>query len=303
MHLGAHMSIEGGVHRALERGASIGCEVVQVFTQNQVRWEAKPHSQENIRRFLELKVEFFEVLSHGSYLINLASPDQELHRKSVRGIEEELNRCGQLGIPFLIVHPGNHMGAGVATGIRTVASALSSVCGNHPNTDTSVLLETTAGSGTAIGSRFEQLRDILDLTGDIESRIGICLDTCHCFAAGYDMRTEKLYGQLMRELDRRVGLHKLKAIHLNDSKGALGSKVDRHEHIGRGRIGAKGFRHLLADRSLRDRPMCLETPKGKDMREDIENLAVLRSLLQMPFGGRQASTRNGDAVTEPQNRC
>ncbi len=277
MNLGAHMSIAGGVHRALERGLSAGCNVVQIFTKNQTRWSSPPLKDEDVEKFLKLKLKFFSVFAHASYLINLASPDNELYLKSVNNLTEELRRCQALGINMIILHPGFHKGSGEKEGIRRIARGIKDVYNHAVLDDVEILLETTSGQGTALGSRFEHLRDIIaDLPDDY--KIGACLDTCHIFSAGYDIRDESSYSRTWIEFDLKIGLSRLKAIHLNDSKKDLGSARDRHEHIGKGKIGLSGFRLLVTDARFRLVPMSLETPKGPDLKEDRINLSVLRSL-------------------------
>ena len=276
--MGAHMSIQGGVQKALDRGESIGCNVVQIFTQNQLRWQSTSIPDQDAQMFLRKKRLFFSVLAHGSYLVNPASPGSELYEKSVLALEQEMRRCKRLRIDFLIIHPGNHRTSGIVAGINRIAETLQRLGDKHLLENTQILLETTAGQGSAIGGRFEELRDIFALTGDFQSSIGICLDTCHIFAAGYDIRKSSSYTKVMEVFDEVIGLSKLKAIHLNDSREELGSRRDRHEHIGKGKIGIEGFRCITTDPRLMQIPMCLETPKDKNMSEDVQNLALLRSL-------------------------
>jgi len=281
VRLGSHMSIAGGVDQAPLRGKEVGCDTIQVFTKSNRQWHAK--------RLTDREVEAFKanlaatgmgpVVAHDCYLINLAAPGGPLWKKSVAAFRMELERAERLGIPYLVTHPGSHVGAGEAEGIRRVAEALNALHAALPGHRVQVLLETTAGQGTSLGYRFEQLAAILD---EVEQpdRVGICLDTCHVFAAGYDIRSQDGYRRTLEELDACLGLRRLKAIHLNDSKGGLGSRVDRHEHIGKGRLGLAPFRHLLNDPRLRRVPMILETPKDDDfITADRRNLARLRHLL------------------------
>lgn len=279
MHLGAHMSIAGGAHRALERGLSIGCRAVQIFTRNQLQWAAAPLLPADVERFRELAPRLHAVFAHTSYLLNLASPAPDLFRRSVDGLAEELRRCRLLGIRILVMHPGAHMGRGVRAGIRRLVDGARRAYAAAKSSEVTLALETTSGRGTLLGRRFEELRDILEACafhGDFPA--GICLDTCHVFAAGYELRTQHGYAATMQALERTVGLEHLRAIHLNDSRGELGSGVDRHAHIGQGAIGTAGFRRLLRDRRLAGLPGVLETPKGEDLREDVENLKTLRGL-------------------------
>jgi len=279
MRLGAHMSIEGGLDRAVERACRAGCDVLQIFTKSSSQWRARELGGAEIERFrLRLEADGIgTVAAHDSYLINLASPDALLHRKSVDAFGEELRRCERLGVPFLIAHPGAHVGSGQKAGIARIAAALDEILSGSPSNPTMVLLETWAGQGTTLGSRFEEIAEILGLV-DRPGRVGVCFDTCHVFAAGYDIRTAEAYDRTMREFDRLIGLERIRAFHVNDSKQDLGCRVDRHEHVGHGWLGLEPFRLLVNDPRFESVPMYLETPKGPDLREDIENLATLRSL-------------------------
>lgn len=267
------MSIAGGAHRALERGRSIGCQAVQIFTRNQLRWHAPPLKEEEILLFRESKSRFLAVFAHTAYLINLASPDRTIFHKSVAGLAEELRRCRALGIELLVMHPGSHMGRGLSKGMRRLAQGVKTAYEAVEASGVTLALETTSGRGATLGGRFEHLRDLLGL---LECPCGVCLDTCHVFSAGYELRDEPGYERTFQDFERTVSLANLRAIHLNDSLGELGSGVDRHAQIGQGKIGLSGFRLLVRDRRLRRIPAVLETPKGPDLREDVENLAVLR---------------------------
>ena len=275
------MSIAGGYYRAVERAAAEGCDCVQVFTKNNNQWRAKPIGAEDAARFQEAldTHAITHPLAHSSYLINLASPDPLLWKKSVDSFVIELRRAHQLGIPYVVLHPGAHVGAGEKVGLRKVCRALNEVHRRTRAISSNCLLETTAGQGTCLGWRFEHLAAILDGVREPD-RLGICFDTCHVHAAGYPLRTERQYRATMRELDRWVGLERIKAFHLNDSRRELGSRVDRHEHIGQGELGERPFRMLLRDRRFRSVPMYLETPKGELNGEscDSANLCKLRSL-------------------------
>lgn len=280
--LGAHMSVAGGLEKAFTRLGKVGGEALQIFTRNQRQWRAAPVSREEAARFRGAWQEAGQppVASHGSYLVNLASNKAEAVAKSRAALTEELERCAVLGIPFLVIHPGSHLGDGVEAGIVRLAANLDAVLAASIGTETvTVLLETTAGQGSGLGASFAELAAIIDRSRH-DHRLGICYDTCHAFAAGYDIRTPAAYRKTFDEFDRLLGLDRLKFFHLNDSLKGLGSRVDRHTHIGQGAIGRQGFRLLLNDPCFASHPMTLETPKGDDLAEDIENLAVLRALLQ-----------------------
>ncbi|HKY33240.1 MAG TPA: deoxyribonuclease IV [Candidatus Polarisedimenticolia bacterium] len=278
--IGAHASIAGGIDRAVERGAAAGCDVLQIFTKNSNQWRARPLGAGEIARFRELqsKTGIAPVIAHDSYLINLASPDPTLHARSCQAFGEELDRCEALGIPALVAHPGAHMGAGEEAALARIAASLDALLAARPGHAVRVLLETTAGQGSCVGHRFEHLGSIMDRMVH-GRRVGVCLDTCHVFAAGCDLRSEKGYHRTMAELDRAVGLGRVEAFHLNDSKKGLGSRVDRHEHIGQGALGVEAFRWLMNDPRFDGVPMVLETPKGSDGAEDRRNLGVLRDLI------------------------
>jgi deoxyribonuclease-4 len=274
------MSIAGGVDRALVRGAEVGCDAIQMFNKSSNQWRAKPLTSEEIGRFRSLQIEtgISPVISHGSYLVNLASPDASMYRKSIHAFGEEIDRCEALGIPYLVTHPGSHMGAGEEEGLARVTAALDELLEARPSGHVSILLETTAGQGDNVGHRFEHLQTILGASRH-PGRLGVCVDTCHIFAAGYDLRTPAGYDSVMGELDRTVGLSRVAAFHLNDCKKDLGCRVDRHEHIGKGKLGIEAFRCLMNDARFEGVPMLLETPKGEDCAEDRVNLALLRSLI------------------------
>jgi deoxyribonuclease IV len=277
---GAHMSIAGGIYRAFERGRSADCRTIQVFLKNSNRWEAKPLTEQDRSLFRSAQKEtgIKPVLAHDSYLINLASPDNRLYKKSLNAFIEEMERADFLGIPYLVLHPGSHKGSGAEEGIQRVARALNQAM-DRVGPSVTILLENTSGQGNCLGHRFEHLAAILERIDDGE-RIGVCLDTCHLFAAGYDIRKEKDYRSTLREFDRLIGIKTIKAFHINDSRKDMGSRVDRHCHIGHGFIGLEAFRCLVNDRRFRRIPKILETPKGPDLREDRMNLATLRSLLK-----------------------
>lgn len=289
--LGAHMSIAGGYYKAVDLARVAGCDVVQLFTKNNNQWRAKPISDEEAAKFRDTLTErnIVHPLSHASYLINLASPDPLLWQKSVDGMIVELLRAEQLGIPFVVVHPGASVAASEAEGIANVIRALHEIHQRTGNIAAIPLLENTAGQGSCLGCRFEQLAAILAEVKD-PSRVGVCFDTCHAFAAGYPLGTRAEYEATWKTFDRTVGIGRIKAIHLNDSKRELGSRVDRHEHIGRGQLGVEPFRLLLNDERFRRVPMYLETPKGQHEGEDwdVINLRVLRGLVRKKGLGAKA---------------
>lgn len=279
--LGAHMSIAGGLEKAVERGRALGCTAIQLFTKNNNQWAARPIAEDDAKRFRDVlgASGLSHVVAHDSYLINVCSPDETLWRKSVDALTLELARCAMLGVPWLVIHPGAHMGSGEKAAIRRMADAIDAVHARVPAGGASLAIETAAGQGTTIGYRFEQIAAVLARTRH-PGRVGLCLDTCHVFAAGYDLRTRPGYAETMRRLDGEVGISRLVAVHVNDSKRDLGSRVDRHEHIGRGSMGLDAFRHLMNDERLRGLPLLLETPKDDACREDVRNLTALLGLVE-----------------------
>ncbi len=280
--LGAHESGAGGLHLAFDRLLQVGGEALQLFTRNQRQWNPHPLTADEISLFRAAwqQAGHLPVASHASYLINLASGKQELIDKSITALVAEIHRCEQLGISFVVIHPGSHGGDGIDVGLTRFTKALDLAL-DETGAGVTVLLETTAGQGTGLGSRFEELAFILEHSR-VPQRLGVCVDTCHIFAAGYDIRTLSAYTQTMEEFDRLVGVGRIKFFHLNDSKQKLANRVDRHEHIGQGAIGLDGFRSLLNDPRFADHPMTLETPKGDDLQEDRDNLQVLRGLIDKP---------------------
>jgi deoxyribonuclease IV len=277
--LGSHVSAAGGVDKAIDRAMVLDMAAFQVFTKNANQWNAKPLDPKVVERFREglLAVGSPPVVAHDSYLINIASPDPATWEKSRLALLIELDRCDELGIPGLVSHPGAHMGSGPEEGIKRVGEAINRIYAERPDGKTHLLLETTAGQGTTLGRTFEEIAAMLELVED-QSRIGVCVDTCHLFAAGYDLRTEESYDSTMRQLDEIVGIHRVEAVHLNDSKKGLGSRVDRHTHIGEGELGKEPFRFLLNDSRFEGLPGILETPKENDVEDDRRNLATLKSL-------------------------
>jgi deoxyribonuclease IV len=276
--LGAHVSTSGGVDKAPENGKSLGCEAIQVFTRNQMQWRARPLSDLEIAGFREgLKdCGIQATVSHDSYLINLGSHEPVTLQKSLDAFADEIERCEQLGIPFLVFHPGSHVGAGEAVGLQRIVDSLNAVLNRKPEYKTQVLLENTAGQGSNLGYRFEHLAEILAKTENPD-RLGVCLDTCHLFASGYDLRTRSSYEATFHQFDAIVGLGRVKGFHLNDSKKSLGSRVDRHENIGKGQLGLEPFRFLLNDPRFAGLPMLLETPGGDEAyRIDLTTLRSLK---------------------------
>jgi len=275
------MSVAGGVSKAFERAASIDINTMQVFTKNQNRWQQKPTPQKEIDRWFELQARtgIGPVVSHAAYLINLGSPDDALWEKSADALVDELTRAEELGILGVVLHPGAHMSASEAAGIARIAAGLDRAHAATRGYKTLTLIENTAGQGSVLGYRFEQLRAMLDGVAE-PARIGFCLDTCHAFAAGYDIRTPETYAETMAAFDQLLGLERLKCFHFNDSKKGLGSRVDRHDHIGSGLLGLAAFGFILNDARFAGVPKLLETPKSEDMHEDVENLTVLRGLIE-----------------------
>jgi deoxyribonuclease-4 len=275
------MSIAGGYDKAIEAGARYRCDAIQLFTKNNNQWAAKPITDGELLAFrtaaerLRVRLGRLELAAHDAYLINLASPDPALRRRSRLAFLEEIRRCDLLGIPRLVVHPGAHMGSGETRGIGNVARSLNWVMKRARGAAPRILLETTAGQGTNIGWKFEHLARIMNLVDDGD-RLGVCYDTCHVLTAGYDYRGEAGYRGVMAEFDAVIGLHRLEMFHLNDSKRDAGSRVDRHQHIGKGFVGAWAFARILKDPRFRRTPMVLETPKADDM--DRKNLAYLRRI-------------------------
>lgn len=280
-YLGAHMSISGGIHLAPERGVKAGCGVIQVFTQNANQWRGKEISDADALLFREKWAgsALHEVVSHDIYLINLGAPPGEVRDKSLAGFREEMTRCARLGIGKIVMHPGAHTGDGEETGLKRIAEAFDQLFAAVPEYTGKVLLETTAGQGSNVGYRFEHLQTIISASS-FPDRFGVCLDTCHIYAAGYDITTEEGYRRTFDEFDRIIGLEKLQAFHINDSKKGLDCRVDRHEHIGQGAMGLAPFRFLLNDPRFVNIPKFLETPKGDDDEMDAVNLKVLRDLVK-----------------------
>ncbi|MBA7481548.1 Endonuclease 4 [subsurface metagenome] len=288
MRLGAHMSVTGGKYMALERGKELKCQTIQVFIRSVRSWSAKPLEKKDIEDFLkkkeELKEEIWPIISHNSYLINLASIDKEKLEKSYSAMLDELIKADQLGIEYENIHPGvipmsDKEEITKDEALNQIANQLNQLMVETSDSKVRILLETTAGQGKGLGNKFHHIKTIIDKIKE-KSRIGVCFDTAHSFAAGYDFTTKKKYNEMWNEFDDIIGLKYLFAFHLNDTEKDLGSRVDRHAHIGQGKIGKEPFGFFLNDDRFRDHPGILETPKGKDMKEDVMNLKVLRSLIK-----------------------
>ena len=274
------MSIGGGVHRAIERSCSIESTAMQMFVKNNMQWFARPLERTEIKAFLRhaQRKQIEAAFAHSSYLINLAATNPQFHANSLRALAEELTRAHQLELPFLVLHPGAHLGAGEQAGIEKIVASIDAIWAVIPKVKTKIALETTAGQGSCLGDKFEHLAAIIENVREPE-RLCVCLDTAHVFEAGYDIGSEAGVKKMFRQFDRVIGLDRLAALHLNDSKTPLGSRVDRHEHIGKGKIGLDAFRFIMRDRRFREIPKVLETPKGKELAEDVENMKTLRGLL------------------------
>jgi deoxyribonuclease-4 len=280
MLLGSHIPTIGGVARAIDRAVEIGCTAMQIFVKNNMQWFAKPLSEEEIAAFTQhpLRSRLKMVIAHAGYLINLGVEKSENHEKSLGSLGEELVRCDQLEIPYLVLHPGSHLGAGTEKGLRCVIQSLNTIHAEYPKINTRIALETTAGQGSCLGSRFEELAEILTHVKTPE-RLRICLDTAHVFAAGYDLSAKNGAKKVFHQFDKSVGLDQLCALHLNESKTALGSHVDRHENLGQGKIGLDAFDWIMNAPPLEAIPKILETPKGKDLAEDVAAMRLLRSFI------------------------
>jgi len=281
MIFGAHESIAGGVYKAIERGKEATCDTIQIFNKNNNSWKAAELKPDDVEKYFKLIDELGVTVatSHTSYLINIASPDKALYEKSINSLAEEMERCNVLKVPNLVLHPGSHVGTGEEGGIKRIGKAINKLFKKLKNNECTLLLESTAGQGSHLGYTFEQLAEMIDLV-DNQDHIGVCMDTCHIFSAGYPLTDPKDYKKTMKSFNDTVGLDKLNIIHMNDSKKPFGEKKDRHEHIGKGEIGIEAFRNFVNDRRLEKVPMILETPKGDDLKDDIENLKILRGLVK-----------------------
>lgn len=288
MRLGAQMSVAGGLHRAFARGDEVGCDSILVFTKSNRRWKAKPISDEDLRRYREAQREYehiHPVAVHASYLINVASQDAALWEKSYQALKIEVERAGAIGAPYLTFHPGAYVDGDEESGLRDIGRALVRLLEETAGSGVTVCLETMAGQGTTLGYRFEHLARVIDDAGG-DGRLGVCFDTCHVFAAGYDIRTPQAYRETMDTFDSLVGLDRIKCFHLNDSRYELGARKDRHAHIGQGEIGLEGFANFVNDSRWAEFAAHLETPKteddddGNEIEMDPINLKALRDLIE-----------------------
>jgi len=281
MLLGAHESISGGVFNAVLLGKEATCDTIQMFNKSSNQWRAKTLGSDEVNQFFKAIADTGVTVStsHTSYLINIASPDTALNQKSYAGLKEEMERCELLKIPNLVMHPGSHVGSGEEAGLDRIVANINRMFNELNDNHVCLLLETTAGQGSNLGSKFEELAYIMGKVEDT-AHIGVCLDTCHIFAAGYAITDPADYKRTMKQFDAIIGLDRLRIIHMNDSLKPFASQRDRHEHIGKGCIGLDAFRNFINDPKLKKIPKILETPKGEDVAEDIENLKVLRSLVK-----------------------
>ena len=278
--LGAHVSIAGGVAESIARGTSIGCDCIQIFTKSSRQWKSKPYSEEEIaafrRNLRESKIGC--VVAHDSYLVNLGAPDEALRKKSIAGFVDELERCEALGVPWLVAHPGSHVGSGEDAGIATIAKSIDEAHKACPGFNVKVALEITAGQGSNLGCSFPQMARIFNAVKE-NDRLRLCFDTEHAFASGYDISNAEGYERTFAELDEHIGIKRIVAFHLNDSMKPLNSRVDRHEHIGKGHIGAGAFERLVHDKRFFGIPMCLETEPGPEMKDIAADLVTLKGML------------------------
>jgi deoxyribonuclease-4 len=280
-YLGAHMSIAGGLHLAIDRAVAAGCGLLQIFTRNSNQWKGKPLGDADLELFRQKLADsgLHEVISHDIYLINLAAVPGEVRDKSLLAFRDELETCARLGIRKVVMHPGSHLAGTAESGLKRVSEAFDQLFCEVPQFEGRVLLETTAGQGTNLGRTFEELQVIIE-GSSCPDRFGVCFDTCHAFAAGYDIASEEGYRDTMQQFERVIGLERLECFHFNDSKKGFGSRVDRHEHIGQGTLGLNPFRFILNDPRFAGIPKILETPKGDDGEMDAVNLGILRALVK-----------------------
>ncbi len=279
MKLGAHMSTSGGLYKAVQRGQSVGCDSIQVFVKSNMQWFGKTPLPSDVAKFAaEWKSSGIQqVFAHTGYLINIAAPESPNRETSLKSLIQEIEFATAYGLPFMVLHPGAHLGSGEAAGIAQAVAGLDEVFEATSSSPVRIALENTAGQGSCLGYKLEHLGEIFSRSKYPE-RLGICLDTAHFLAAGYDIRTEPGWDKAIKTIAGLAGIKNLLAFHLNDSKTDLGSRVDRHAHIGEGMIGKEGFRHIVQDPRFLNHPGCLETPKSEDLHEDVENLEVLRNL-------------------------
>jgi deoxyribonuclease-4 len=279
MRIGAHVSIAGGADLAILRGMELDCDAIQIFTKNNNQWRAAPLKKDVVERFRANLADsgIRPVVAHTSYLINLGTSNKPLWNKSCKSFQTELERCERLGVPYLVAHPGSHTGAGIEQGLQNLARALNEIHARTKGYRVMTLVEQMAGQGTNLCCDFEQIARLLEMVKEKE-RVGVCLDTCHLFAAGYDYRSPAKFEALIKEIDTTIGLDLVKCVHLNDSKTGLGSRVDRHEHIGKGKIGRLGFQLFLTDSRFKDTPGLIETPTDGTGKDERRNLRTLRRL-------------------------
>jgi deoxyribonuclease-4 len=275
--IGAHLSTKGGVHTVFDRASEINASAVALFAKNSNQWKGKELTDEDCKLFASKRT-VKPVFTHASYLINLATTNPLFHTKSIAAMIDELDRAERLRVSGVVLHPGAHMGAGPPSGIDQIARSFDQIHAAIPKHKVVTLLETAAGQGSCLGCNFEELGRIISLVDD-KKRMAVCIDTCHIFASGYDIRTPDGYERTIEDLEKHIGIDRVALFHLNDSKKPLGSRVDRHEHIGDGEIGIEGFRLLLNDERFRRIPKLLETPKKIEHESDRRNLATLRSLI------------------------
>ncbi|MDX1952778.1 MAG: deoxyribonuclease IV [Verrucomicrobiota bacterium] len=294
MIFGAHMSTGGGVWKALERGMSIGCDVVQLFVKSNVRWLGRAFTPAELSQYSKqlAATPFSAVFGHTGYLINLGAPAGPNRDNSVKSLVQEIELATDLKLPFLVMHPGAHLGGGKENCIRQIVTGLDMAFDATKGSPVRIALENTAGQGSCLGDRLAHLGEIFKRVKQPE-RLGVCIDTAHLFAAGYDIRAKAGWDSAIEELDQHVGLKQILAFHLNDSKTELGSRVDRHAGIGQGKIGKEAFRHIVNDPRFKTHPGCLETPKSEDMHEDVENLAILRSLVEEAPSKKPGKAKKG----------
>jgi len=281
MKFGAHMPSVGGAHKALERGISVGAEIVQLFVKNNMQWFSRPHEPQELALYANQMAsgKLHAIFGHAGYLINLGAGPSPNRDNSIKSLVQEINLATALGLPFLVMHSGAHLGAGEEEGIQNIVSGLNEVFAITKASPVRIALENTAGQGSCLGHRIEHLGEIFQRVKN-PKRLGICLDTAHFFEAGFDLRTQKGWNDVIGQVEKLVGLEQILAFHLNDSKTDLGSRVDRHAGIGQGKIGKEAFRHIVNDARFVGLPGCLETPKSKDLHEDVENLAILRGMVE-----------------------
>jgi deoxyribonuclease-4 len=293
--IGAHLSTKGGLSTIFDRATTINASCAALFAKNGNQWKGKPLTDEECAQFARVRT-VRPLLTHASYLINLSTTNEDFHRKSIAALTDELDRAERLGIHAVVLHPGAHLGAGASAAIDQIARSLDQIHAAIPHHKVVTLLETAAGQGTCVGCTYEELGQMIRLVDD-KSRVGICIDTCHVFAAGYDIRTRSGYERMMDEMERHVGVDNVGAFHLNDSKKPCGSRVDRHEHIGKGEIGLNAFRLILNDPRFKRIPKLIETPKPTEFEADIENLRTLRSLVKRPAVRRVTPSRTARIAT------